>query len=215
LHSIQVTGHQWWWQVGYPEAEVTTANEIHIPVGEPVQVDVTSGDVIHSFWVPQLQGKIDMIPGHINRTWLQADQPGTYRGQCAEFCGDQHAFMVVLVVADPPDQYNAWLENQRQAASPPTDSVAQQGVQTFARVGCITCHTIRWGTTAAGGTLGPDLTHVASRRMLAAGALANTPGNMAGWIANPQSIKPGSDMTNLSLNADDLQSLLALMEGLK
>jgi cytochrome c oxidase subunit 2 len=123
--------------------------------------------------------------------------------------------MAFLVIADPPDQFTAWLDNQRQAASPPADSVAQQGVQTFARVGCITCHTIRWGTTGAGGTLGPDLTHLASRRTIAAGTLPNTTGNLAGWIANPQSIKSGSDMPNLKLNADDLQSLLALLEGLK
>ena len=213
--AIQVIGHQWWWEVRYPGAQISTANEIHIAVGQPVHVDVSSTDVIHSFWVPQLQGKIDVIPGRINATWLQADRPGVYRGQCAEFCGDQHARMALLVVADPADQFSAWLEDQQQPAAPPTDPQAQQGVQVFARVGCITCHTIRWGSTGAGGTRGPDLTHVGSRRTLAAGTLPNTPGTMAGWIANPQALKPGSDMPNLNLNGDDLQALLALLEGLR
>jgi cytochrome c oxidase subunit II len=212
--TIRVIGHQWWWEVRYPAAEVVTANEIHIPVEAPVRIDLTSVDVIHSFWVPQLQGKMDVIPGRINSTWLQADQIGTYRGQCSEFCGVQHAHMAFLVVAEPLDQFQAWLAAQRAAAEPPTDAFAQQGVQTFARVGCISCHTIRWGETGAGGSVGPDLTHVASRRTIAAGTLANTPGNLAGWIANPQSIKPGSGMPDLDVSGDDLGALVALLRSL-
>jgi cytochrome c oxidase subunit 2 len=193
---------------------VVAANEIHVPAGRPVQVNVTSEDVIHSFWVPQLMGKLDMIPGKTNTTWLQADQPGAYRGECAEYCGVQHAHMAFLVVAEPPEQFAAWLEGQRQPAAEPTEPLAREGAQAFAREGCISCHEIRYGASPVGGKAGPDLTHLASRRTIGAGLLANNPGNLAGWIANPQALKPGNKMPRLNLDAESLQALVAYLESL-
>jgi cytochrome c oxidase subunit II len=213
--AVAVVGHQFWWEVRYPAQQVVTANEIHVPAGRPVQLNVTSSDVIHSFWVPQLMGKVDLVPGRTNSTWLQADQPGVYRGQCAEYCGLQHAHMAFLVVAEPPEQFAAWLDAQRQPAAEPAGPLARQGAQAFARERCITCHTIRYGATAVGGKVGPDLTHLASRRTIAGGMLENTRGNLGGWIANPQALKPGSDMPALPLDAQSLGALVAYLETLK
>lgn len=210
--TIHVVGHQWWWEVRYPHQQFVTANEIHIPVGQPVQVILSSDDVIHSFWVPELQGKLDLIPGQTNRFWLQADEPGVYRGECAEFCGVQHTKMAFLVVAEPAAQYEAWLAQQQQPAAEPTEPKAQRGLQVFLNTTCIQCHTIR-GTHATG-DLGPDLTHVASRRTLGAGAVANNRGNLGGWIADPQSIKPGNFMPPSTLTAPELQALLAYLATL-
>lgn len=216
--TVSVIGHQYWWEVRYPDVGVVTANEIHVPAGSPVNLEVTSTDVIHSFhsfWVPQLMGKLDTIPGQTNRSWFEADQPGTYRGQCAEFCGQQHAQMAFQVVADPPDQFTTWLTNQQQPAAEPSDPTAAAGEQAFARVGCITCHTIRTGQSPTGGTLGPDLTHLASRQTIAAGTLPNTRGSLGGWIANPQAIKPGNKMPILNIDSATLQSLIAYLETLQ
>ena len=213
--TIGIVGHQFWWEIQYPDADLVTANELHVPVGDVVQLKLTAADVIHSFWIPQLMGKMDAIPYQTNTTWLKADQPGEYRGECAEFCGAQHAHMDFVVVADPPDQFNAWLTAQRQPASPSADPTSALGAQAFARAGCIECHTIRFGATGVGGHIGPDLTHVGSRRTLAAGTLPNTLGTMAGWIGNPQAIKPGNKMPAVPLDAESLRALAAYLESLK
>ena len=214
--TIRVVGHQWWWEVHYesaaPDQAVTAANEIHIPVGEPVQFELESADVIHSFWVPQLAGKTDMIPGQTNEMWIEAKQPGVYTGTCGEFCGAQHAHMLLRIVAESPDQYTAWLAGQRRAAAPPPDSAAA-GLHVFLTTGCANCHTIRG--TAAGGNVGPDLTHIASRQTIAAGTLPNTKGNLIGWITDAPAIKPGADMPRMAVPARDLPTLVAYLETLR
>jgi cytochrome c oxidase subunit 2 len=214
LH-VTVTGHDWWWDVQYPGTAGRTANEIHIPVDRPVELRLLSTDVIHSFWVPQLMGKHDMTPGKTVTTWLQADQPGTYWGECAEFCGIQHAKMALLVVAEPASEFQAWLERERSPALQASDPLAQRGAQVFAREGCIQCHAVRYGRGAIGGEIGPDLTHLASRQTLAAGILPNTRDNLATWVTNPQSIKPGNNMPPTNLDSDSLLALLAYLESLK
>ena len=215
-YTVDVIGHQWWWEVHYPTTDhsqnVTTANEIHIPVGEPVQLRVESRDVAHSFWVPRLQGKIDLIPGQTNTFWIRADSAGTYRGQCAEYCGMQHAHMGIQVVAEPLPQFQQWLAGQRALAATPTDSLALAGREAFQHQACSLCHAIA-GTTAHG-KLGPDLTHVASRLMLGAGTIPNTPGHLSGWIMNSQSIKPGNDMPQMYLGGGDLHAIVAYLETL-
>jgi cytochrome c oxidase subunit 2 len=215
--TINVTGYQWWWEVEYadtsPQNRVTTANEIHIPVGQPVRVQLAANDVIHSLWVPELAGKRDLVPGYRQTFWLQADTAGVYRGQCAEFCGLQHAHMAFYVIADPPAQFQSWLASQRKPAAMPTDSVAARGLQVFLGAHCPMCHSI--AGVSAYGTVGPNLTHLASRRTIAAGTLANTRGNLGGWILNPQSIKPGNQMPPGQLEPRDLQALLSYLETLR
>jgi cytochrome c oxidase subunit 2 len=191
---------------------VVTANEIHIPVGRPVLINTHSQDVIHSFWMPELHGKRDLIPGHPSAIWLQADRPGVFQGQCAEFCGLQHAHMRLIVVAEPEETFQAWLEAQRQSAQPPRDPLAERGMHVFVSGPCALCHAIR-GTDAAG-HVAPDLTHIASRATLAAGTLPNTPGHLAGWIIDSQSVKPGNAMPSMSLSPEDLQALLAYLGNL-
>ncbi len=214
---IQVTGHQWWWQVEYldpvPGRRVTTANEIHIPVGKPVLFRLVSHDVIHSFWVPNLHGKRDMIPGHDTEYWLQAGRPGVYRGFCAEFCGHQHAHMGLLVIAEPPAAFDAWYAAQLQPSVLPSTPLQQRGRQLVESLPCALCHNIQ-GSQASGRT-GPDLTHLASRRTIAAAALPNTPGNLAGWILDPQSIKPGTHMPANSMASEDVQAVLAYLGSLR
>jgi cytochrome c oxidase subunit II len=210
--TIEVIGHDWWWEVRYPAQGIVTANEIHVPAGRPVRLVLTSHDVIHSFWVPQLTVKTDLIPGHTNTTWVQADRPGTYRGQCAEYCGLQHAKMAVLVVADPPAAFDRWLAAERQPAAAAANPLAARGRLTLERISCAACHTVR-GTTA-GGTLGPDLTHLASRRTLGAGTLANTPENLGKWITDSQAAKPGNRMPPQPLTPEELEALLAYLESL-
>ncbi len=210
---IEVTGHQWWWQIHYTGGNFVTANEIHIPVGQPVTLKLMSADVNHSFWVPELSPKLDLIPGQTNTMTLEADTAGTYRGQCAEYCGLQHANMAFLVVADPPDRYARWVAQQQQPAPPPTDPLVQAGEQVFLTSACVYCHTIR-GTNASG-TLGPDLTHLASRQMIGAGVLPNTPGNLAGWVVNSQAIKPGNLMPAMQLDPTQLQAILAYLQSLE
>jgi cytochrome c oxidase subunit II len=215
--TIEVTGHQWWWEVHYPDPIagniVVTANEIHVPVGVPVVLNSTSQDVIHSFWAPNIDGKRDLIPGYQTAVWFQADREGVFRGQCAEFCGHQHAHMAFFLIAEAPDKFQAWLQHQRQPSSTPTDPVALHGQQVFLSSTCVMCHTIRG--TEAGSKNGPDLTHLASRGTIAAGTLPNTPGNLAGWILDSQSIKPGNHMPPNSFSSDDLQALLTYLEGLQ
>jgi cytochrome c oxidase subunit 2 len=215
--TIEVTGHMWWWEVQYADTAVhdrfTTANEIHVPVGQPVLFLLSSTDVIHSMWVPNLAGKKDLIPGYTQSFWFQADTAGTYRGQCAEFCGHQHAKMALFIIAEPLKQYQTWVATQRDTAGTPTDSVAAHGREVFMTGTCAMCHAIE-GTTA-GSHAGPDLTHLASRRTIAAGTLPNTRGNLAGWIVDPQRIKPGAKMPPNLLRPDDLNALLTYLQSLK
>lgn len=209
---IEAIGHQWWWEFRYPEQDIITANEFYVPVGRPIALKLRSADVIHSFWIPNLGAKIDMIPGRTNAIEVRADSPGEYRGQCAEFCGMQHAQMAFIVVVEQPTAFSAWLESQRTPAAPPADPVAVRGLQTFIEVGCAACHTIRG--TPADGTVGPDLTHLASRSTLAAGSLPNSPGHLGGWIVNPQRIKPGNNMPGASLEPIELRALLRYLDTL-
>lgn len=213
--DIIVTGHQWWWEVRYSGAETfTTANEIHIPVGRPVIVGLRSADVIHSFWVPKLHGKVDLIPGQTNYVRVEADRAGTFQGECAEFCGEQHAHMRLMVVAQQPDEYQRWLSQMRADAVEPTDPVAKHGQDVFLSQACALCHTIR-GTLAQGVT-GPDLTHIGSHHTLAGGELPNTPGNLAAWVTSAQNLKPGVKMPNIStLDGQDLRALVTYLESLK
>lgn len=213
--TVQVSASQWWWALRYDTEQssrtFTSANEIHIPVGQPVRFEVTSTDVIHSFWVPKLGGKIDVIPGQTNVTWLQADRPGIYRGQCAVFCGAEHARMALRVIAQRPEEFRAWQESQLTDAPQPATPAERQGQSTF-QAHCAACHTIRG--TDAGGVFGPDLSHLMSRHTLAAGVLPNTPGNLAGWIVHPQSIKPGTRMPDQPLSGPQLAGLLAYLQTL-
>jgi cytochrome c oxidase subunit II len=213
--TIDVIGHQFWWEVRYLQEDVVTANEIHIPVGEPVLIRLVSADVIHSFWVPQLHGKIDLVPGTTNTIRLQADEPGVFRGICAEFCGAQHAHMHFLIIAQPQTEFLAWLEHQRQPAAQPADALIEQGQQVFFGAACVYCHAIRGVTAEPVTTIGPDLTHVASRRTLAAGMIENNRGNLGGWILDPQGIKPGNRMPSTRMNSEEFHALLSYMESLR
>jgi cytochrome c oxidase subunit 2 len=215
--TIRVTGHQWWWDVQYVDRaysrRLTTANEIHVPVGRRIRLEVQSRDVIHSFWAPNLHGKVDLIPGYSANTSFRADRPGVYRGRCAEFCGLQHAKMDFLVIAEPPEQFAAWYEAQLKSSTPPGDPIQQKGQQVFLSKGCPMCHTIRG--TQANSRIGPDLTHLASRATIAAGTLPNTRGHLGGWVVDPQKIKPGAKMPPNQLSADELHALLGYLQSLK
>ena len=211
--DLLVVGHQWWWEVRYPAAGAVAANEIHIPVGRKLRVRVETADVIHSFWVPQLAPKMDMIPGHPNFVWLEADRPGVYEGSCAEFCGNQHAWMRFIVVAEPAPRYDAWLAHQSRPASAPQGSVAEEGRRFFFAQTCANCHAI--GGTSAVANAAPDLTHLASRAQLAAGVIPNTPQNLDRWLRDPQAVKPGCLMPNFTLNDEQATQLVAYLEGLK
>ena len=214
---VEVTGNQWWWSVRYLNDEasriVLTANEIHIPVGRPVMIRGNSTDVIHSFWVPNLHGKIDLIPSRVTTLWIEADHPGEFRGQCAEFCGLQHAHMALWVIAEPEDKFQQWMERQLQPAVAPVDEIKMRGEQVFLNNACVYCHSIRG--TAAAGQVAPDLTHVGSRKTIAAGALPNNKGSLAGWIVDPQTIKPGNHMATINLPAKEIQPLVEYLESLK
>ena len=215
--TIRLTGHQWWWEARYEDAVTsntfTTANEIHIPVGRTIQFQLESADVIHSFWVPRLHGKKDMIPGHSTKLYLKADKPGVYYGQCAEFCGHQHANMRIVVVAQPHEEFEAWRTAQIRPAGEPPYPNLKHGRDVFMQNSCAMCHTIR-GTTA-GGRVGPDLTHVGSRQLLASNTIPNKPGHLAGWILDPQKIKPGVRMPQNAVDPHDLRALLEFLESLK
>jgi cytochrome c oxidase subunit 2 len=215
--SIAITGHQWWWEIQYEDAvasrRVVTANELHIPTNQPVVLKVTSRDVIHSFWVPSLQGKRDLIPGYTTALWLHASRPGVFRGQCAEFCGIQHAHMALDVVAESDQDFKGWLEAMRQPGRDPPESTARKGRDVFMQARCAGCHTVR-GTEAAG-QIAPDLTHIAARLTLGAGTLPNTAENLAIWIRDPQRVKPGNQMPPNLLSSDDLHALVAYLETLR
>jgi cytochrome c oxidase subunit 2 len=215
--NLRITAHRWWWDVTYDDADPTrvfrTANEIHVPVGRPVIATLDSVDVIHSFWVPSLAGKKDLIPGRTSTLEFQADKPGRYHGMCAEFCGWQHANMAFDVVADPPAEFERWADTQREPAAEPTDEQAKRGRTLFMSGSCMMCHEVR-GTTA-GGRKAPDLTHVASRPRLAAGVVPNEPHDLAAWIIDPQKMKPGADMPSHYLPGADIDALVAYLETLK
>ena len=210
---VSVTGHQWWWEVRYPQSAVTTANEIHLPSGRGVDITLTSADVIHSFWVPQLGGKTDLIPGHVNRATFLAATPGTYQGQCAEFCGLQHAHMRFDLVVESSAEFSAWLAHQGEPATKPATPEAQRGEEVFLSQPCIGCHAIRG--TAAQGALAPDLTHLAGRRTIGAGTAENTPANLDRWLRDPQSVKPGVLMPTPTLTDAQRADLVAYLDGLE
>jgi len=214
---LEVTAHQWWWEVRYmapkPSDIFITANEIHVPVDRPVIVTLKGDDVIHSFWAPSLAGKKDLIPGRTSTLQFRADKPGVYRGQCAEFCGLQHALMAFFVVADPPERYEAWAAAQRQSAGPPAPGAPLRGSRVFQSASCAMCHAIDGSPAQA--VRGPNLTHVASRGTLAAGALANTPDDLRHWITDPQRIKPGANMPATSLSSSELEDLVAYLQTLR
>jgi cytochrome c oxidase subunit II len=218
--TVRVTARQWWWEFQYPgdapNQRVTTANELHIPTGRPLLLELVSRDVIHSFWVPALHGKRDLIPGHDSTTYIQADRPGVFRGQCAEFCGAQHAKMGFVVLAQPESEFQAWLDQQRRPATA-ADAIAsapvRHGHDLFVGGTCPMCHTVVG--TIAGATMGPDLTHIASRTTLAAGSVPNVRDHLARWIADAQAIKPGSRMPPTPLASEDLNDLLDYLETLR
>lgn len=216
--EIKLVGHQWWWEVQYLDGPLndhfTTANEIHIPAGRAVDIDLTSEDVIHSFWVPSLHGKVDLIPGQMNRIRIQASQPGNYRGQCAEYCGAEHARMILLVVADAPDKFNQWLAHERQPALAPLKPEQAEGQKVFMSAACSVCHMID-GTLAAG-TVGPNLTHIGSRQKIASNLLDNNTANLSAWVTHARSLKPAVVMPNMTeFTGDQLHQLIAYLQSLK
>ncbi|TXR47833.1 cytochrome c oxidase subunit II [Phyllobacterium endophyticum] len=215
--TIHVTGYQWWWDVEYedtrPDRTIYTANELHVPVGEAVKIQLDAGDVIHSIWVPSLFGKRDLIPGQHNELTFIAEKPGVYRGQCAEFCGFQHAHMGFTIVAEPRPAFDEWRREQLAQAAIPAALEQQQGRDVFLSRGCGLCHTVRG--TDAGGRVAPDLTHVASRQTLAAGTLRMTMTDLARWISDPQAIKPGTKMPKADLDERELDAVVAYVGSLK
>jgi cytochrome c oxidase subunit II len=211
--DIRIVGHQWWWEIDYLKSGAIAANEIHIPVGKRLLLELRSADVIHDFWAPQLARKMDVVPGHPNRMWLEADSPAMYLGACAEFCGNEHAWMRFQVVAQPENQFNDWVQAQLAVPVKVTSGDALRGAQLFSDRTCANCHTVMG--TQANQRIGPDLSHLASRRMIAAGAAENTPENLAVWLHDPNTFKPGSNMPNLQLSQDDVRYLVAYLETLK
>lgn len=227
--DIIVTAQQWWWHAEYVgEAlcrplgsadpslpyRVTTANELHIPVGLPVEIALRSTDVIHSFWVPQLHGKVDVVPGQENRIRLVASQPGRYRGECAEFCGEEHARMALFIVADRPEEFSRWVAHEREPAAEPANTLQARGRDLFEARACVLCHTIRG--TGAKGTIGPDLTHIAGRRTLASGYYPNNDAYLSAWVTHAQSLKPGAEMPDLTVfNGDELRALVQYLRHLR
>jgi cytochrome c oxidase subunit II len=214
---IEVTAYQWWWAAEYqhpePEQRVRTANELHIPIGTRVAIKLLAPDVIHSLWIPSLAPKLDAIPGHANTLWLRADERGVYRGQCAEYCGFQHAHMGFVVIAEPPEDFERWIQGQRQTAHAPQSEQEQRGLHLVQRTACVMCHTIRG--TAAGGRIAPDLTHFATRSTIAAGTRPHTAADLDQWIKDPQAIKPGTRMPTLGLSDQDRAAIVAYLEQLR
>jgi cytochrome c oxidase subunit 2 len=216
--DIVVTGNQWWWEFYYPASGVVTANEMHLPAGRRVLVQLKAEDVIHDFWIPQLGPKMDMVPGHPNYTWLEAPEPGVYNGACAEFCGVQHAWMRIYAVAQPPGEFDAWIRDQLESSPPPLTPLAQRGKEIFlgrtpeART-CASCHAIRG--TPANGQAGPELTDFGNRVTISAGVMRNTPHNLALYLRNPQAVKPGIYMPNFRLSEAEIAALTAYLESLR
>ena len=210
--DVTVVGHQWWWEFRYPALNVVTANELHVPLNTPANprqtyLTLESADVAHSFWVPQLSGKTDVIPNRSNHMWIDPREGGIYLGNCAEYCGTQHANMLIRVVVDSPEDFDKWVADQKQMAA------AQQARDTFMSLSCVNCHTVN-GTTAVG-KFGPDLTHLMSRQTIASGMISNTPENLRAWIKDPQEIKPGNLMPNMQLNEKEVDQVVAYLSGLK
>ncbi len=215
--TIKITGHQWWWHIQYddptPSNIITTANELHLPVNRPVQLILQSSDVIHSFWIPNLQGKKDLVPGHPTTLWLKPDRIGRYNGQCAEFCGYQHAHMGLIAIVESPEDFARWQDTQRKPAPEPQTDTQKRGRDVFLTTSCVLCHAIQG--TPANSHVGPPLTHLASQRTIGANSFPNQRGYLAGWIVDPQSMKPGVRMPQNSLSADDLNALLDYLETLQ
>ena len=212
--DIEVIGHQWWWEIRYPKhGGVTTANEVHLPVGSRLLVQLNSADVQHDFWVPELGQKMDMYPNKTNYLWLEAREPGTYLGVCAEFCGTQHAWMRIRAIAQPPAEFDGWVATQRDSAQPAGGDQAAQGKQLFARYACGNCHAIAGSEFS--GQAAPALTNFSGRQTIAAGVLENTPDNLARYLRNPHAVKPGNHMPNFRLSEAEVQALVAYLEGLK
>jgi cytochrome c oxidase subunit 2 len=216
---VTVVGRQWWWEIRYPELGVVTANELHVPVSDsahrqPTFLTLESADVAHSFWVPRVAGKTDLIPNKTNRMWVEPHQPGTYLGQCAEYCGTQHAHMLLRIVAEPPEQFARWVEQQRQnAAAVPADSAAAAGRRVFLGTACISCHTV--GGTVATGRYGPDLTHLMSRETIGAGVAPNTRDRLRAWVRNPDDLKHGVLMPAMQLDDEQLDQLVGYLLTLR
>ncbi|HKN00349.1 MAG TPA: cytochrome c oxidase subunit II [Candidatus Binataceae bacterium] len=210
--DLRVIGHQWWWEVEYPKSGVVTANEIHIPIGTSMLVEVDAADVIHDFWVPELARKVDAIPGHVNHLWIRADTAGVYWGACAEFCGSEHAWMRMIVVAQPQADFDAWQSVQLTTPPIPVAGAQGQGAQLVKDETCLNCHAI--SGLPGNKRIGPDLTHIAGRRIIAAGATENTPENLYRWLKDPASIKPESHMPNFLLSDDNAHALVAYLETL-
>lgn len=211
---VEIVGYQWWWEVRYPDEGITTANEMHIPVGRPVALRLTSADVIHSFWVPALAGKLDLLPDRTNTLVLEADEPGRHLNRCAEFCGLQHTLMGMDVVAESPEAFAAWVADRQAPAADATTTISQRGRDVFFEAGrCASCHAVQG--TGADGRKGPDLTHVASRASLGAAAVPNTPDQRARWVSDPHTIKRGVAMPAPDLSEEELQAVLAYLETLR
>ena len=209
--DVVVTGHQWWWGVQYRSGAIT-ANEIHIPVGKRLLFSIEASDVIHDFWVPQLARKMDAVPGHPSSIWVEADEPGTYLGACAEYCGAQHAWMRIVVIAEPQEQFDAWEKRQLDAVPAPEGDAAK-GAKVFNEHTCVRCHAV--GAPGEQARVAPDLAHLAGRSTLGAGVLANTPDNLGRWLRDPQGVKPGCHMPDLQLTDDEVGALVAYFETLR
>lgn len=211
--NVVVIGHQWWWEYHYPQSGVVTANELHMPAGSDWLLRVLSADVIHDFWVPDLGGKVDAIPGHPNYLWIDPRRPGTYLGTCAEFCGNEHALMGIRVIVQSPPAFASWEQEQLRVPGAPTGAAALEGARLFDQGTCADCHTI--AGTKATGKVGPDLTHVADRETLGAGVLANTTDNLTKWLEDPQKYKPGCHMPDFNLSQTEARSIAVYLEALK
>ena len=216
---IRLVGHQWWWEIHYPDLGIITANEIHVPVStqdgvqRPTHIQLESADVIHSFWVPQMAGKTDLVPNRINKTWLEPFQVGTFLGNCAEYCGTQHANMLLRVIVHEPEEFQQWVESQKRPTAQPESALAIQGKKDFYDLSCINCHKV--DGTPAEGVFGPDLTKFSTRQTLGAGVAPRTPENTRAWLANPDSLKPGCYMPDMKLTPQQLDGLVAYLETLK
>jgi cytochrome c oxidase subunit 2 len=217
--KIRLIGHQWWWEIQYPDLGIITANEIHVPVSSkdgkprPTRIILESADVIHSFWVPQLAGKTDLVPNRVNQTWIEPFKTGVFLGNCAEYCGTQHANMLLRVIVQTPEDFQKWVDNQKQLPAEPKDAIAIQGKKDFYDLSCVACHKI--DSTPAEGVFGPDLTKFAIRQTLGAGVAANTPENLHAWLFDPDSLKPGCYMPDMKLSPQQLDSLVAYLQTLK
>ena len=211
--DIDIIAHQWWWDMRYPKQGVNTANELHIPTGKKLLMRIQSADVIHSWWVPALGRKTDAIPGHNNFSWIEADSSGEYEGTCSEYCGNQHAWMRIKVIAEPQADFDRWIQQQKQPAAQPMGEEAKRGEILFQEKTCGNCHTI--SGTPANGQIAPDLSHIASRETLLSGMMANNKENLKKWLENPQNVKKGSNMPNFLMSEKEVNELVAYLEQLK